>query len=739
MLKKLLYINLFSITILSLFNYIVFHDMNSKAYLESFNAYNQRITNLAFKNIDGQIVEAAMEIPQFYFSQSSQNEDVLIPQEEEIIGSPERVRGLVSHMEEIRRAYPYVESVDVFYEGTHTAVTGYTTVHEASKEEDVQKYFPWYEEFIKYDQDTLFLENQAGVYPTQNPVITYAKKISQPKWKDRGIFIAVHISLDAFQKYIDEGEGSLILTTPSGRVLYVSSDSDREIAEDVLEKLSERHPDGWDNSLLSAKIQDENMTIFPFSATETGLRYIYYIYDSTFYADYHVRNRIFFMNFVISIVFNLLILLVLSWINHYTFKKQVLKASKEAGLELEKGKTSIDHSLNVMAKEIQTLNETVQSSKPLLWQNAIRAMLLNRDTELVKEELGTYLCYNSVQTVLIYGEEFQDLSDDVELLQKSFLDREDSYHVLFTTMERGSVVCVLIFDKEQEAAVAEDFLKEMKNHLEIRKVAWGTLFPLDKDNIKSSYKNAVETAQYSFVYPEQTILRYREMGMEGRKSSGSHLKLFDLIERSINSENYLDFKYHLESLLVSFKEGNYTVDYCRSTLRDLVALLYQIMNQKQLDMWIVFGYDIREYYKQVQDIDEYGRWILELCVVLLQNIRQKKESVDTDLQSQLLRLIDENLENDISLDFLADQVSMRLDVLSRLFKQMMGKGYTEYIKEKKMERAIELLQEDYSVKELAQKLGYNSPQYFIKIFKEIYGVTPYQYKKEHFPKHGKES
>ena len=95
-------------------------------------------------------------------------------------------------------------------------------------------------------------------------------------------------------------------------------------------------------------------------------------------------------------------------------------------------------------------------------------------------------------------------------------------------------------------------------------------------------------------------------------------------------------------------------------------------------------------------------------------------------------MMEENLENGISLDFLSDQFSMRPDALSRLFKQMMGKGYTEYIKEKKMERALELLKEDKSVKDIAQKLGYNSPQYFIKIFKEVYGVTPYQYKKEHF-------
>ncbi len=33
------------------------------------------------------------------------------------------------------------------------------------------------------------------------------------------------------------------------------------------------------------------------------------------------------------------------------------------------------------------------------------------------------------------------------------------------------------------------------------------------------------------------------------------------------------------------------------------------------------------------------------------------------------------------------------------------------------------------MKDIAYRLGYSSPQYFIKIFKETYGITPYQYKK----------
>ena len=47
-----------------------------------------------------------------------------------------------------------------------------------------------------------------------------------------------------------------------------------------------------------------------------------------------------------------------------------------------------------------------------------------------------------------------------------------------------------------------------------------------------------------------------------------------------------------------------------------------------------------------------------------------------------------------------------------------------------MARVLELLAEDCSVKDIAGRMGYHSPQYFIKVFKEIYGLTPYQYKKQ---------
>lgn len=228
-------------------------------------------------------------------------------------------------------------------------------------------------------------------------------------------------------------------------------------------------------------------------------------------------------------------------------------------------------------------------------------------------------------------------------------------------------------------------------------------------------------------------MSWEELKIAERKSHGSHLKIFASIEKDINKGSFHDFKFHTEALKASFQTGNYTIDYCQSTLRDLVALLYQIIQRYRLNMWGIYGYDLREYYKQLTDINAFCQWAEQVCEILLVQLKQKKTPESTDLKSRLEQTIEERLEKDISLDYLSDRFQVRPDVLSRTFRQLMGKSYTEYVKEKKLSRAVDLIREDYSIKDIASRLGYGSPQYFIKVFKEIYGVTPYQYKKKMKP------
>ena len=71
----------------------------------------------------------------------------------------------------------------------------------------------------------------------------------------------------------------------------------------------------------------------------------------------------------------------------------------------------------------------------------------------------------------------------------------------------------------------------------------------------------------------------------------------------------------------------------------------------------------------------------------------------------------------------------------QLYKRMVsltGTTPSEYLRAKRIHRAEELLcTGEFTVSEIAYKVGFNNPRYFSKYFQDEYGMTPSQYKKDH--------
>lgn len=87
----------------------------------------------------------------------------------------------------------------------------------------------------------------------------------------------------------------------------------------------------------------------------------------------------------------------------------------------------------------------------------------------------------------------------------------------------------------------------------------------------------------------------------------------------------------------------------------------------------------------------------------------------------------------ITVKDLAGHTGLSLSYLSRLFKQELGISISDYIREKKIEKAQNLLKySDYSVIKIANYLSFSSQSHFIQIFEKLVGITPKKYRNRNY-------
>jgi len=94
------------------------------------------------------------------------------------------------------------------------------------------------------------------------------------------------------------------------------------------------------------------------------------------------------------------------------------------------------------------------------------------------------------------------------------------------------------------------------------------------------------------------------------------------------------------------------------------------------------------------------------------------------------KFIDENYHQNITLSTIAEKFNFNSCYISIMLKKNLGVNFIDYLTRIRIEKAKELLIEtDILAFEIAYKVGYQSPQYFSKIFTKTVGMSVTDYKK----------
>jgi len=110
----------------------------------------------------------------------------------------------------------------------------------------------------------------------------------------------------------------------------------------------------------------------------------------------------------------------------------------------------------------------------------------------------------------------------------------------------------------------------------------------------------------------------------------------------------------------------------------------------------------------------------------------KKETVDvSDLTVKRAQsIIHEYYNTGITLDEIASKLNITPEYLGTKFRTETGVTFSTYMKDYRMAKAKEiLLGTNLKLYEIADRVGYNDPKYFSRVFKEATGMLPAEYRK----------
>ena len=139
----------------------------------------------------------------------------------------------------------------------------------------------------------------------------------------------------------------------------------------------------------------------------------------------------------------------------------------------------------------------------------------------------------------------------------------------------------------------------------------------------------------------------------------------------------------------------------------------------------------------IVDLEQQREYIAEFLFLVFADAyryrreQTQKKSGDTSYVKRACTYIHNNYYLPLTVENIAERLSINPNYLIRLFKSEIDTTPTQYILETRLVRArYQLLQTDASVQEVAQSTGFANTSYFIKRFKERFGTSPLKYRKE---------
>ena len=288
---------------------------------------------------------------------------------------------------------------------------------------------------------------------------------------------------------------------------------------------------------------------------------------------------------------------------------------------------------------------------------------------------------------------------------------------------------------QDSSAIIEDLARLSQHQIKLylkSKVSivlsnWG-FFPKD---ISSMYYSALSVYTDYIGYQTESFFHARQKKEVFEIQPLAELYRSQTLMELIDIEQWTAFEHKLNLIFDELESaGSGAREYGVEIYVTLLQAYSYYLHKKGKRIFEVFGRDIEKMLKidASWSLEPLKDWAFGSYVQIKAYSDSRSDNIRSNLMERIRRFIQVNIK-DITLQTVADNVNLHPVYISNLFKQEAGENFSNYVLRLRMEKAVQMLKhKDLKISQIALEVGYQKPQYFIKLFKTHFGMTPQEYK-----------
>lgn len=419
---------------------------------------------------------------------------------------------------------------------------------------------------------------------------------------------------------------------------------------------------------------------------------------------------------------------ILKPVAHEELKKEVSDAIDDIAKEYNDLQSQ-----ELYKQKLETWEEYVPTMVENFWYN-----ILNGRRNVISEKIASYLeMYDipltvdtMVTPILVSTECFRKSFDKNQEIQA----RKLAEYILETIFKhyKGTIIIyegdilVLIYDNN---AISSEILNKLSLDCE--------------EDLNCSVSFYIG----KMVYIKELSKEYNRLSWMDRRNTSDlkkrvYLKDFKLANNEVefNLPDVLNWlailtygkkKEFIERLDGLFSELENTTPIARSDLEEVfvgIKYIFLVAARKNglLGTLYEFSSNSKEIAKSVASLRE---WTYKTALEYFDAYDQSEKNTSHIVQN-VKEYVLENISHDFKREDIASALYFNPSYLSRVFKMEKGISLNEYVVQLRLARAKELFDTtNKSVSTVAMKVGYHNFSYFSKQFKDLYGMSPSEYKK----------